>query len=209
MKAVVRPGSDAAPTRRGPRIQVIVGTGREGRFSEKAADWLMGRLQAGDDLDAELVDLRDYPLSFYDQPVPPAYGRREYPPDVARWASKVDEADGYIVVTAEYNHGYPALLKNALDHAFPEFNRKPVAFVGYGNVGGARAIEQLRLVAIELEMAPVRHAIHILPDVMRPVIQAGDAFDVELFATLDQRLGTLVTDLCWWADALRRARAGA
>jgi NAD(P)H-dependent FMN reductase len=189
-----------------PRIQVIVGTDREGRFSEKAAAWLMDRLGARTELMAELIDLRDYPLSFYDQAVPPAYGRREYPPEVARWAAKVEEADGYIFVTAEYNHGYPALLKNALDHAFPEFNRKPVAFVGYGNVGGARAIEQLRLVTVELEMAPLRHAVHILPDVMRPV-RAAETADPELFASLDPRLQTLVDDLLWWAAALAAARA--
>jgi NAD(P)H-dependent FMN reductase len=189
-----------------PRIQVVVGTDREGRFSEKVAAWLMSRLTARDDVDAELVDLRDHPLPFYDQVVPPAYGRREYPPDVARWAAKVDEADGYIIVTAEYNHGYPALLKNALDHAFPEFNRKPVAFVGYGNVGGARAIEQLRNVAVELEMAPLRHAVHILPDVMRPVRAAEDDAVVELFSPLDGRLETLVADLLWWTEALRHAR---
>ena len=103
-----------------PLIQIIVGTDREGRFSEKAAAWLMDRLAARDDLAVELVDLREYPLPFYDQIEPPAYGRRNYPPDVARWAAKVDAADGFIFVTAEYNHGYPALLKNALDHAFPD-----------------------------------------------------------------------------------------
>ncbi len=194
-------------TKAPPHIQVVLGTDREGRFSEKAGAWAMDRLGARDGLQAELVDLRDYPLPFYDQRVPPARGRRDYPPDIARWADKVDEADGYVLVTAEYNHGYPARLKNALDHAFPEFNRKPVAFVGYGNVGGARAIEQLRLVTIELEMAPLRHAVHVLPDVMRPVIQAGDDFDLELFAPLDPRLDTLATDLCWWAEALARARA--
>jgi NAD(P)H-dependent FMN reductase len=192
-----------------PRIQLIVGTDRDGRFSEKAAAWAMDRLGARSDLEIELVDLRDYPLPFYDQPVPPAYGHRDYPPEVARWARKVDAADGYIVVTAEYNHGYPALLKNAIDHAFPEFNRKPVAFVGYGNVGGARAVEQLRLVAVELEMAPLRHAVHILPDVMRPVRQAEGPLDVELFAALDPRLETLAVDLVWWAGALRSARATA
>jgi hypothetical protein len=84
-----------------------------------------------------------------------------------------------------------------------------VAFVGYGNVGGARAVDQLRLVSIELEMAPLRHAVHILPDVMRPVRAAGVAFDVELFASLDQRLEMLATDLSWWADALRQARTAA
>ncbi len=140
------------------------------------------------------------------QPVPPALKRRDYPSEVARWAAKVEEADGYVVVTAEYNHGYPALLKNALDHAFPEFNRKPVAFVGYGNVGGARAIEQLRLVSVEFEMAPVRWAVHILPDAMRPIRLAEGPLDVELFASLDERLETLVADLLWWAAALARAR---
>jgi NAD(P)H-dependent FMN reductase len=189
-----------------PRLQVVVGTDREGRFSEKVAAWLMSRLAPRGDVEAELVDLRDYRLPFYDQAVPPAYGRREYSPAVARWAEKVDEADGYIVVTAEYNHGYPALLKNALDHAFPEFNRKPVAFVGYGNVGGARAIEQLRNVTVELEMAPLRHAVHILPDVMRPVRAAGTGAAAELFSSLDDRLETLVADLLWWTEALRRAR---
>ena len=189
-----------------PHINVILGTDREGRFSEKVGAWMMNRLDARSDLQAELVDLRDYPLPFYSQPVPPGYGHRNYPPEVAHWATKVDDADGYIIVTAEYNHGYPALLKNALDHAFPEFNRKPVAFVGYGNVGGARAVEQLRLVSVELEMAPLRHAVHILPDVMRSVIGAADPTDIELFASLDERLDKLAADLSWWADALNRAR---
>ncbi|GAC1435760.1 MAG: NADPH-dependent FMN reductase [Solirubrobacteraceae bacterium] len=192
-----------------PKIHVILGTHREGRFSEKAGAWLMSRLGERHDLRAELVDLRDYPLGFYAQATPPASGRREYPPDVARWAAKVDAADGYILVTAEYNHGYPALLKNALDQVFPEFNRKPVAFVGYGNVGGARAVEQLRLVAIELELAPLRHAVHILPEVMRPVRHAGEDFNVEQFASLDGRLDTLARELSWWATALRAARGTA
>jgi NAD(P)H-dependent FMN reductase len=190
-----------------PLLQVIVGTHRDGRFSEKAAAWVMNRLKSRKGLSTELIDLRDYPLPYYDQAEPPAYGHRNYPPDVARWAEKVETADGYISITAEYNHGYPALLKNALDHAFPEFNRKPAAFVGYGNVGGARAIEQLRLVTVELEMAPLRHAVHILPDLMRPV-RESDPLDLELFASLDPRLDTLVTDLLWWTEALAAARRG-
>jgi NAD(P)H-dependent FMN reductase len=192
-----------------PRIHVIVGSTREGRFGEKAAAWVMDRLGGRSDLEVELVDLRDYPLPFYDQTVPPAYGHRDYAPDVARWAAKVQEADGYIIVTAEYNHGYPAVLKNALDHVFPEFNRKPVTFVGYGNTGGARAIEQLRLVAVELELAPVRHAVHILPALMVPALRHEGPFDPELFASLDGRLDTAATDLTWWADALAAARAAA
>jgi NAD(P)H-dependent FMN reductase len=190
-----------------PRIQVIVGTIRDGRFSEKPAAWLIERLSARSDLEAELVDLRDHPLPFYDQSKPPARGLREYPPDVTRWAAKLEEADGYVIVTAEYNHGYPAVLKNALDHVFPELNRKPVAFVGYGNVGGARAIEQLRLVAVEFEMAPLRQAIHILPALMVPAKRAEGPFDTELFGSLDEKLDVMAKDLAWWAGALSRARA--
>jgi NAD(P)H-dependent FMN reductase len=192
-----------------PRILLIVGTDREGRFSEKVARWLDDRLGGREDLELATVDLREHPIAFYDQAEPPAYGRRNYPPDVSAWAAEVERADGFIVVTAEYNHGYPAVLKNAFDGVFPEFNRKPVAFVGYGNVGGARAIEQLRLVAIELELAPLRHAVHILPDVMRPARAADAPVDPELFASLDGRLDTLVTDLLWWTNALAQARTSA
>jgi NAD(P)H-dependent FMN reductase len=190
------------------RIQVIVGSTREGRFSERAAAWVMDRIAGRGDLEAELVDLRDYPMPFFDQPRAPAHGLRDYPPEVIPWAEKVERADGYLVVTSEYNHGYPAVLKNALDQVFPELGRKPIAFVGYGNAGGARSIEQLRQVSIEFEMAPLRYAVHILPPELRPAIQAPEPFDVELLASLDERLDTVATDLVWWADALAQARAG-
>jgi NAD(P)H-dependent FMN reductase len=189
-----------------PLIQVIVGTTRPNRFSEKPLAWLVERLERRDDLDLEVVDLRDHPLPLFESKSPPARSLRDYPTaDVARLGRLVDRADGYIVVTGEYNHGYPASLKNALDHLFPEFNRKPVAFVGYGNVGGARAIEQLRQVVVELEMAPLRHAVHILPNLMIEAMNA-DTFSSALFASLDQRLELLVADLLWWARALRVAR---
>jgi NAD(P)H-dependent FMN reductase len=192
-----------------PRILVVVGTTREGRFSEKVAAWLMDRLEARDDLVPELADLRDHPLPFFDQTLAPAYGHRDYAPEVARWAERVEAADGYLMVTSEYNHGYPAVLKNALDHVFPEFNRKPVAFAGYGNAGGARAIEQLRMVAVELELAPLRHSVHIPGAVMLPVMQAEGPLDVELFASLDEKLDQAATDLVWWARALTDARVAA
>jgi NAD(P)H-dependent FMN reductase len=188
-----------------PHIQVIVGSTRASRFSEKPAAWAIDRIGRREDLEVELLDLRDFPMPFYEQEAPPAYGHRDYPPEVARWAGAVERADGYLVVTSEYNHGYPAVLKNALDQVFPELNRKPIAFIGYGNTGGARAIEQLRLVTIELEMAPLRHSIHILPAVMVPAIKAEGA-DVELFASLDDRLERAVDDLVWWAKALAAAR---
>jgi NAD(P)H-dependent FMN reductase len=189
-----------------PLIQVIIGTTRPGRFSEKPAAWLADRLGQRDDLSLEMVDLRDHPLPLFDQTVAPARSQRDYPnPEVARLGQTLDRADGYIIVTSEYNHGYPASLKNALDFIFPELNRKPVTFVGYGNVGGARAIEQLRLVSVEFEMAPLRWAVHILPDVMVPAMQA-DPFSVEAFAGLDQRLDTAVSDLVWWSRILHQGR---
>src|SRR5689334_19867177 len=165
-------------------LDVITGTTREGRFSERVAAWVMDRLETRTEFGVELVDLRDHPLPFFDGRAPVHIGR-EYPrDDVARFGQTIDRADGFIVLTAEYNHGYPAVLKNAMDWTFVEWRHKPITFVAWGNVGGARAIEQLRAVAVEFEMAPLRHAVHILPDVMLPVMRAGDAADASLFAPL-------------------------
>jgi NAD(P)H-dependent FMN reductase len=190
-----------------PHILVILGSTREGRFGERAAAWVIDRLGSREDLEAELVDLRDHPMPYYEQDRAPAFGHREYPPEVVRWAETLERADGYIVITSEYNHGYSAVLKNALDNVHPELNRKPISFVGYGNVGGARAVEQLRLVTIELEMAPLRHAVHILPPVLVPAIKAEEPFDIELLASLDDKLEAAATDLVWWSRALTAARA--
>jgi NAD(P)H-dependent FMN reductase len=188
------------------KIQVIMGTTRAGRFSERVAVWVVEYLTAHGRFDVGLLDLRDYPLPFFDQ-APPAYTLRDYPSeDVARLGRKLDEADGFVVLVGEYNHGYPAVLKNAMDHTFVEWRRKPIAFVGWGNVGGARAIEQLRQVTVEFEMSPLRHAVHILPDILRPAKQADDPFDTSVFSPLEPRLAMLADDLEWWASALAAAR---
>ena len=188
-------------------ILLISSTTREGRFSERTAHWVVQSLGARDDFDVELIDLREYPLPFFDAAPPAKAGRAYANEEVARLGRTLDRADGFIVLTAEYNHGYPAVLKNAMDWTFPEWQRKPIAFVGWGNVGGARAIEQLRLVAVEFEMAPLRHAVHVLPDVMLPARQAGDISDTTAFAPLEPKLKVLADDLTWWAAALANARA--
>lgn len=190
-------------------VQVIVGTTREGRFSAAVAGWVTRRLQQYTDLTVETIDLREHPLAFFDGP-PPARAPRDYPTaEVARLGQGIDRADAFLVLTAEYNHGYPAVLKNAMDWTFTEWRRKPIAFIGWGNVGAARAIEQLREVAVEFEMAPLRHAVHILPDLMIPVRAAAadgaEAVDAAL-APLEPRLRVLLDDLTWWADALSSAR---
>jgi NAD(P)H-dependent FMN reductase len=189
------------------KIQIILGSTRPNRFSEKPGAWVLDGLAARGDVRAELVDLRDHPLPLFDRELPPAYTLRDHPtPEAARFAAKIDEADGYVFITPEYNHGPSGVLKNALDHTFVEWHRKPVAFVGFGNVGGARAIEQLRQIVVELEMAPLRHAVHILPDVMVPAMGA-DADDRSVFASLQPKLDALADDLVWWARALADARA--
>ncbi len=190
-----------------PRISIIVGSTRPTRFADKPLAWLLDRLSERDDIDVDVLDLRDHPLALFNLALSPARTRREYPSDdVARLGQALDAADGYIILTSEYNHGYPASLKNALDYVFVELNHKPVSFVGYGGVGAARAIEQLRLVCVEFEMAPLRHAVHILPTVMFPAMTAEE-FDVEVFAPMDERLDMLVNDLLWWTKALKAARS--
>jgi NAD(P)H-dependent FMN reductase len=188
------------------RIQVILGSVRPNRFGGKPAGWVVDRLSTHPGLDVELVDLYEHPLPFFDRELPPAYtGRAHQTPEVSRFAERIDQADGFVFVSPEYNHGPSAVLKNALDHTFVEWHRKPVAFVGYGNVGGARAIEQLRQIVVELEMAPLRHAVHILPDVMVPAMQAEPG-DLTVFAPLEGKLTKLAEDLTWWAEALAAAR---
>src|SRR5258708_1725685 len=143
-----------------PRIGIVISTTREGRFGDKPAAWIHDLATARGNLAVEIVDLRDYPMPFFAEPGSPSYmpSKNEA---ARRWGQKVAELDGFIFVTAEYNRGLPAVLKNALDYAYKEFNRKPAAYVGYGGVGGARAVEQLRLVNIELQMAPTRSGVHI------------------------------------------------
>jgi NAD(P)H-dependent FMN reductase len=167
-----------------PLVGLLVGSTRSTRFADRPLEWSARRLAERDDLAWQLIDLREFELPRYDEPTPPALARRVYgSPEVARLGAAIDGLDGLIVLTSEFNHGYPAALKNALDLLFAEFNRKPVMFVGYGNVGGARAIEQLRLVTVELEMATLRHAVHevgLLSDGCRLLLPEGEEFACNL-----------------------------
>lgn len=188
------------------RVLVITGTTRPGRFSERVAAWVCGCLSTRSDLDLETLDLRDVPLALFDLPSSPARTPRHYQGDAhRRLGEAVDAADAFVVLSGEYNHGYPAVLKNAMDHLFVEWQRKPIAFVGWGGVGGARAVEQLRLVSVELDMMPLRLAVHIPPEVSMAVRQAP-ADDLSAFSVLGPRMTAMVDDLVWWANALGAAR---
>jgi NAD(P)H-dependent FMN reductase len=190
-------------------IAVIVGSTRPGRFSEKPAKWILQQLGKRGDIDARLLDLRDFPLPFFDQPVPPATpGRAAYENEVVKkWTAEIARADAFVFVTAEYNYGAPAVLKNAIDWVYPEWNRKPVAFVSYGSAGGARSVQQLRETAIELQLAPIRSSVHIPVATLMLHFQGGN---VEAgLAELDAPAKAMINDLLWWTAALKTARAAA
>jgi NAD(P)H-dependent FMN reductase len=190
-----------------PKIAVILGSTRQNRFGEKPARWIFDELKKRKGVEAEFIDLRDYRIPFYDHPASPAWTQGPFGDDTTQaFARKVAEADGFIIVAPEYNRGYSAELKNAIDHVYGEWNNKPVAFVSYGSVGGGRAIEQLRLVAIELQMAPIRQAVHIFFDVYMAVMKDAVPVDPAKFAPVQQQADTMLDQLVWWTNALKEAR---
>jgi len=187
-----------------PKIGIIIGSTREGRFADHPAKWIEAQAKQHGAFEVEIVDLRDFPMPFFDEPASPAWVPSKN--EVAlRWQKKIDSLDGFIMTAAEYNHGPTAVLKNALDYAANEWNNKPVAFVGYGGVGGARAVEQLRLNAIELQMAPIRAGVHIQWAVYEPVAKGEKK--LEEFGFLNDTAKGVLDQLAWWANALMAARA--
>jgi NAD(P)H-dependent FMN reductase len=185
------------------KIAIVISTTRAARFGHKPAQWLKDIADERNDMEVEIVDLRDFPMPFFDEVASNAWAPSKN--DVAqRWQKKVAEFDGYIFVTAEYNHGVPAVLKNALDYAYPEWNKKAAGFVGYGSVGGARAVEQLRLVAAELQLATIRTGVYIQGADFMAVWKDGK--DLREIGYLQQGVKDLLDQLAWWTSALKAAR---
>src|SRR5437879_9274189 len=182
-------------------ISVIVGSTRQGRFCEKPAQWILQHLQRRDGIEARLLDLRDFPMPFFDQPIPPARpGRAPYEHEVVkRWTAAIAASDGFVFVTPEYNYGTSAVLKNAIDWVYPEWNRKAAAFVSNGSVMGARSVQQLRETAIEIQMAPIRSSVHIPPATLWAHFQGGDV-DKGL-AELDKQANGMIDDRTWSTGA--------
>ncbi|MDG2534678.1 NAD(P)H-dependent oxidoreductase [Sphingomonas sp. HITSZ_GF] len=182
------------------KILVILGSVREGRMAEPVGKWVIEQAAARDGLDPELIDLKDWDLPFYHFAKPPAAGGYTDAKQIA-WGEKVASADGYILICPEYNHGIPAVLKNALDFVYAEWNRKPAAMLGYGGNGAARSIEQLTMVARELQMAPLEASVHIMG--VWGKAQGGS------FTPDDKDLrwtGHLLDELEWWGRALKNGR---
>ena len=186
-----------------PRIGIVVATTREGRFGDKPAQWILDLGKARSDADFEIVDLRDYPLPLFDEARSPAYAPSDKA-EVKHWQAKLAELDGFVFVTAEYNRSIPAALKNALDYAYGEWNRKPAAFVGYGPIGAARAVEHLRNMVVELQMAPTRTGVHITMEPFLAVMQGQKSLGD--FEHLNQGAQATLDELVWWTRALKTAR---
>jgi NAD(P)H-dependent FMN reductase len=183
------------------KIGIILGSTRPGRNGEAVAKWVLENASKRDDAEYELVDLLDFKLPHLDEAMPPAYG--QYANDHTKaWSAKIAEFDGYVFVTPEYNHATSGALKNAIDFLYNEWNNKAVGFVSYGSAGGTRAVENLRLIVGELQMADVR---------------AQVAFslhtDFENFSTFTPAeshaapLGTMLDQLVAWSTALKPLRA--
>jgi NAD(P)H-dependent FMN reductase len=191
-----------------PKIAIIVSSTRPTRFADIPTAWIKAQAEARGDMDVEVLDLRDYPMPFFDEVASNAWAPTQNPVAV-KWQQKLAEFDGYIFVVAEYNRSITGALKNALDQAYVEWAKKPAGIVAYGSVGGTRAAEQLRLIAVELQMVPVRNGVHI---------GGGDFFKVhpgfggsgnlaDIDGSIAPSASALLDDMAWWAKATMAARS--
>jgi len=182
------------------RIAIILGSTRPGRKAEAVAKWVFEIAGRREDARFELVDIADYNLPLLDEPVPPSQGKytKEH---TKRWSAKITEFDGYVFVTPEYNHAPSGALKNALDFLYAEWNNKAAGFVSYGSAGGTRAVEQLRLIMAELQIADVR---------AQTILSLAD--DFENFTTFkpgprkEKSVTVMLDQVVAWAEAMRPLR---
>lgn len=188
------------------KIGIIIGSTRDTRFGEKPARWMLDLAAKREEIEAELIDLRDYDLPLFNEVSSNAW-QESQDPKARAWQKKIGEMDGFIFVTAEYNRSIPGALKNALDQAYVEWNYKPAAIVGYGSVGGARAVEHLRSISVELYMVPVRSTVHISGTEFFTVWHGGgDQPMTAIEGTIAQSAQELLDQLIWWAELTKAGR---
>jgi NAD(P)H-dependent FMN reductase len=182
------------------KIGIILGSTRPGRKGEAVAKWVLEVAAQRSDAEFELVDLLDYKLPHLDEELPPSLGQYSQP-HTLEWADKIASFDGFVMVTPEYNHSTSGALKNAIDFLYGEWNNKAVGFVSYGAVGGARAVEHLRLVAGELQMADVRAqvALSLFTDFENFSELTPSAYQT-------QALNTMLDQVVAWSSALAPLR---
>jgi NAD(P)H-dependent FMN reductase len=183
------------------KLAIILGSTRPGRNGKAVADWVLEKAKARTKAGYELVDLADYPLPHLDEAMPPTLG--QYAGEHTKaWAAKIGSYDGFVFVTPEYNHSTSGVLKNAIDYLYAEWNNKAAAFVSYGSLGGARAIEHLRGVCSELQIAHVRQQLSF------SLFADFENFSVFNPAALHDDAATALFDqLETWSRALKTVRA--
>ena len=185
------------------KIGIILGSTRPGRNGEAVAKWVLDVASKRTDAEFELVDLLDFNLPHLDEAMPPAMGQYSKPHTI-EWANKIASFDGYVIVTPEYNHSTSGALKNAIDFLYTEWNNKAVGFVSYGSAGGTRAVEHLRLIAGELQLADVRAQVAL-----------SLMTDFENFSKFlpserhEQTLGVVLDQTVAWSAALAPLRVAA
>lgn len=189
-----------------PHIAIIIGSTRASRFADKPAQWMLDVAKQRTDMSVELVDLRDFDLPLFNEMASNAW-MPSADPHAVKWQNKLAEFDGYIFVTAEYNRSVTGSLKNALDQAYKEWAHKPMGAIGYGGLGAARAVEHLRNIAVELQMVPVRNAVHIGgAEFMKVHPMGGNAPIAEIEAAIAPAAKALLDDIVWWAEATMAKR---
>jgi len=190
------------------KLAVIVGSTRQNRQTLKQAKWVIKAAQDMEDVSPKLIDLSDFPMPFFDEPMSPRYNpNREINPSVKKWLDAIQPFDAYIFVTPEYNHSIAGVLKNAIDYITSELNRKPSAIVSHGSVGGARATVQLREILSESRSVVIPNAVAFL-GLIDGVDDQGNLSE-ELKTNPygpEAVLQALLSELKWYSDALAAAR---
>lgn len=184
-------------------IGIILGSTRPGRNGEAVANWVVEHTRARSDARYELVDIKDYDLPLLDEPIPPSQGRYSRP-HTKRWAAKIASFDAFVFVTPEYNHSTSAALKNAIDFLYAEWNNKAAGFVSYGSMGGARAVEHLRVIMGEVQVADVRAQV-----MFSLATDFKNYSQFEPHPRHEKELDALLQQLVAWGEALRAVRTGA
>ncbi|WP_153795871.1 NADPH-dependent FMN reductase [Foetidibacter luteolus] len=179
---------------------IILGSTRPGRNGEAVAKWVLDIAQQRNDSTFELVDVSDYNLPLLDEPIPPSMGQYSNEHTKA-WAAKIASFDAFVFITPEYNHSTSGALKNAIDYVYAEWNNKSAGFVSYGSAGGARAVEHLRGIMAELQIADVR------AQVMLSLFTDFENFSV--FKPAENKakaVGPMLDQVIAWGTALKTLR---
>lgn len=193
------------------KLAVIIGSTRQNRKTPNQAKWVANAARNMDDVEVEILDLKDYEMPFFDEPMSPRFNPdREIDPAARPWLKKLEEFDAYVFVTPEYNHSIPGVLKNALDYVTWEIQRKPVAIVSHGSAGGARAQIALKVILSESKAVPI--------PIPTPLAMVGMSEKIDEEGNLTEELKALpngpqsalestLAELKWYSDALSEARA--